>query len=288
MKGRLLIRLAKLAVDKGPIILSGLAVIGVAATAYFAADGTPDALDALMKEEDIRREEQEQSCDVEECKVHFSPVEKIKIVYKYYIKAFVCGLATISCIVLSQGLNMKHIAALGGVVAIAESKYDLLENKVKELVGDEKFEEIKQAALEEELEPVGEDIIEERVDGSGERLFYDDSSKRYFWSTTEKVLAAAYSYNRELALKRQALANEWYDYVGLELTDEGSYLGHDLDEGEKYFGYQWADISLKDMPSDNPTGKVTVISFPFAFHNIDYHYCDFYGTWRNSHEKQAL
>jgi hypothetical protein len=271
MKGTLLIRLSKMAVDKGPIVLTGLAVIGVAATAYFTAKETPKANDALEKEEMLNGK--------------ISQVRKIRIAFKHYIRSIICAFVTILCIVFAQGLNMKHIAALGGVIAAAESRAEMFRLKTKELVGDEKFEEIEEA-LQEDIEPVGDDILEERVDGTGEQLFYEESSKRYFWSTIEKVLSAIYHYNRNLAIRRQALINELYDNLGLELTDEGSYLGHDLDDGEKYFGYQWADFTLKDMPADNPTGKVTIISMPYAPHNIDYHYEDFYGLWGKRQESQ--
>ncbi len=76
-----------------PAILTGLGIIGVVGTAYFAGKGSLEA--------DKKLKEYEEEKKVSRKDIPFK--EKLKVTYKYYIPATIAGLGTVAAIV---GSNM--------------------------------------------------------------------------------------------------------------------------------------------------------------------------------------
>ena len=175
-------------------ILTGIGMVGVAATAVTAVKATPKALILLEAEKKKKGEE-------------LTKIETIKVAGPAYIPSIIIGVSTITCIFGANYLNKQQQAALTSAYALLDRSYREYRNKVKELYGESEVQtEIAKDHYNEE------DIPED----DGKELFYDTYSKRYFRSTIEEVQRAEYYLNRNIAMRDYAYLNEFYEMLGLE------------------------------------------------------------------------
>lgn len=86
-----------------------------------------------------------------------------------------------------------------------------------------------------------------------EKIFYEEYSGKFFYSTIENVLKAEYLFNKQLSIVGHASLNEFYDFIGISKTTEGEYLGWSVYDG--YFGANavnpWVDFEHSKMEDDN-------------------------------------
>lgn len=88
-------------------------------------------------------------------------------------------------------------------------------------------------------------------------MFYDDYSKRYFYSTLEDVQRAEYRLNRNLVVKDYAYIDEWYELIGLEPIDNrktGWSMGMCMD----YYWQNWIDFSHDKTTMNDGTECIIV------------------------------
>lgn len=182
---------------KSPKILKGLGLAGFGATVYFTATSTVDAvrvsdqIDAdnpEMDEKDIRK-------------------LKVKKIAPLYIKPALTGATSVACILVGDHIqDRRSEAAIAGAIESCRISRDILENykdAVREELGDEKYEKVQAKADEKNLRknpPTEEDL---RDPYTGDVLFHDSLSGRYFWSTVEKVRAA------EIIIKERMPQEMW-------------------------------------------------------------------------------
>ena len=213
-------------------ILACIGAIGVIATTVTAVKATPKAMELLNKAESEKGEE-------------LTKMEVIATAGPAYIPSLVIGASTIACIFGINVLNKRQQASLVSAYALADSTYKEYRGKVKELLGEETDNRIRDA--------IAKDKRDEEVTGyvpglgslplSGEKLlFYDEYRKSYFEATMQEVLNAEYHLNRNFTMRGNASLNEFYSFLGLEPTDFGEVLGWDSWKLMEEYDATWIDF----------------------------------------------
>ena len=207
-----------------PTILTIIGAGGVAATAVMAAKATPKALQLLEMAEQEKGES-------------LTKIEKLKVAGPVYIPSVLMGTATISCIVGANVINKNRQVALTSAYAALNATHKEHKDKVEEMLG-----EGTNAAIEKEIAQDKYNEVKPEPEKEGEMLFYDEYSKRFFFSTLEKVQRAQYYLNRNMVMRDYAYLNEWYNELGLEEVPQGYDLGWASGVCLDYYWQSWIDF----------------------------------------------
>lgn len=235
-------------------ILTCIGVVGVISTAILSVKATPKAIGLIEEEKNIKGGD-------------ISKLEAVKVAWAVYIPAVTTGLATIACIFGSEFINKKKQASLISTYILLENSFKDYKRKLKELYGNETHKSIVDALVVEKSENPGinggyfaVDCDLSIEDNNGEpKLFYEEYSNRYFEATLEQVISAEYHLNRNYILRGYTVLNEFYDFLGIKNTDQGSILGWTpTDEGE-----YWIEFNHRKVTMDDGL-ECYIIEMPFA------------------------
>ena len=219
-----------------PEILTGIGITGMVTTTIFAVKATPKAL-MLIEEEKRKKNTEllEQSRNDETVDIQriekLTPVETIKTVWRCYIPTAVLGAASLACLVGASSVSARRNAALATVYTLSETAMKDYKDKVIETIGEEKEKTVRDAAAKEKLEkdPVtSNDVI---ITDKGDTLCYNALLGGYFKSDIEKIKSGVNEANRQLLLDSNISLNELYDWLGLEHTKIGDYIGWNIEQG---------------------------------------------------------
>ena len=208
-------------------ILTGVGMVGVAATAVTAVKSTPKALILLEAEKKKKGEE-------------LTKIETIKVAGPAYIPSIIIGVSTITCIFGANYLNKQQQAILASAYALLDRSYREYRNKVKELYGESEVQ------TEIAKDHYNEDELPE---DDGKELFYDTYSKRYFRSTIEEVQRAEYYLNRNISMRDYAYLNEFYEMLGLEPIE--AELGWSSGGNIEGYWKTWIDFTHELVTMDD-------------------------------------
>lgn len=203
-----------------PILLSGMAVTGVVATAITAAKAVPKAKTLVQKAEEEKGEP-------------LTRMEQVQTATPAYIPAIATGVGTVMCILGAAALNQKNQAALASAYAFLNHSYHAYKTKVRDICGEETHHRIMDEIAVEQCRDVpiyapgviGSSTLDIDDDTETKRLFYDAYSQRYFESTLYRVLKAEYHLNRNFALGADVTVNDFYAFLGLEPIENGDVIG---------------------------------------------------------------
>lgn len=197
---------------QSPTILSAIAVVGVVATGYLT-------FKAAFKSAEILRDDLD-SGGVQTRAIQFEKV------WKLYIPAVATGVGTIGCIVASNRIAVRRLAAMAAAYGILTGDFDDYRNKVMEALGDKKTKLIDDKIAEEKIlknpPPVSSDI--HTLEG-GKHWFQDLSTGQNFISDRQNVEKARNDLNYMLIHEGQADLNDWYAFLGIDATNLGNQLG---------------------------------------------------------------
>ena len=217
-----------------PKLFTGLAIVGVGATVYFAVKETKAAEKEKENVEESGQPEvsvEEENCDTA-LKQNISRMVETAFRYKGTI---IASSITVSFILASHKLSAKEIAALTATCGYLATNRDKLESEIKKLPGGEealkavkKEMAIKGAEqLKTEEKKVGMwkyQTIEET--GNGKLLCYDHWSGRYFRSSLDAVEQAQRRINDMIEDADPDILeidpNDVFDEYNLERTQLGS------------------------------------------------------------------
>ena len=186
MKATWLKGLGDWTVKHSPALLTGLG-IGLSSVAVgLGIIFTPKAIKAIN---DKKMQEQ---------KDKLTPVETVKVAWKYYVPALAAEAGAIACILSAKKIDAKRYAAVAAAYSLAESKLLKYEEKITEVVGEKKATAIKDAVAEEVIKenPVTNQQV--LITDKGETLFYDSVSGRYFKGDRGKIEQAVNELNRRI------------------------------------------------------------------------------------------
>lgn len=163
--------------------------------------------------------------------------EKIKKTWKFWLPVAAGAIGGAVLVGTGQSKNEKTKAALGAACAYAQTSLGEYKEKVREIVGKQKEEEIAAAADKEVVDrhPVAEEDIVHA--GYGTTKCFDRYSGRYFYSDIEWLRKCQNDLNEILETDMYVSLNEMYSMVGLSNVELGDELGFNIDDGRVKFTF---------------------------------------------------
>ena len=230
-----------------PTILSGGALIGLGFTIYFSIRAKP-RIEKHIKEgvdeiEKIKSKASEEgTLDTKEVKQSINRV-KLKTAGNVALDAapaVISAGATVGCVC---GIKEEYSRRISEATAVYEIQKDAHENYVeaaKEVVGEKKEEEIKEAAVKKRLEETynsgGSTVIKT---GKGDVLYYDEQTNTYLTASKSWLENCANKINKRLNTNEMYISvNEWCDELGVPRVKFGNdigWCGGDGDQLELYY-----------------------------------------------------
>lgn len=207
MKGKETLMLIE---KNSPSIMTGLGVIGMISTVALAVKATPKAIKLIEENKPQTK------------------VDTVKVCWKPYIPAVVMGGISMALLINANNVNMKRNSALVAAYTLADKSVSNFKESVLETVGEKKFEEVKSVfAKKQESDEIkeGKTIV---VKDSGNTMFFDEISGRYFKEDIQNVKSSINQFNRRLLDEMRLSLNEWYIEVGLTPTTIGDNLYWDV------------------------------------------------------------
>ena len=216
----------------GSMILTCVGGVGVVATTVMAVKATPKAMQLIKAAEEKKGEK-------------LTRMETIRATGMTYAPSALLGIATIGSIFGANALNKRSQAALMSAYALIDQTFKDYKTHVDEEYGDEANAHIR--------EKIAKDrYVERKTELGGEaKLFYDFYSGRYFNSTMEKVLAAEFALNRQMILGECAYLNDFYQELGIPLTDIGDEVGWSRGFMCDMYCQEWIDFNHQDVIQDD-------------------------------------
>lgn len=219
------------------LFLSVAASTGVILTGIFAGIGTIRA-NQIMTKENIKAKLED---------VELAKKDIFLLTWKCYIPAVVTGASSIACIFGLNVLNKRQQEQLISAYALLNNTYHEYRKQVIERYGEEVDSEIQEAvaydigARYSSLCPTDIDYPDEKV------IFFDPISGNSRLAYEREMLLAEYHLNRNFWLHGGYISlNEFYEFAGLPLTEDGDNLGWNV-----YDGYGWIDFEHRPMSKDD-------------------------------------
>lgn len=245
-------------------VISGVAAIGgVVLTAVLAYKARPKA-DRIIFDQKEKLDELEEVVNIPEeemkrCKREIT-VETVKRLVPVLGPAVMSGVATCGLMGFSIISGEKKIASMTALAAISETAYKELYDKTKEIVGEEKAEEIRVKALEEAAKKTNPEIAKEEEDNDvkeiddfilqaagGNQLFYDPSTGRVFKSDVDTITRACDTLTRRIknGMEPYFTYNEFYREILLPSIFFGEEFG-------------WGNLTSQDEISPNLNNTIKI------------------------------
>ena len=228
--GRILKTVKSFLVKRSPEILVGMGLVAVGTSVVMVAKVTPKALRRI--ENEVREREEltpDMGVSVEDLPSMLPLRDRFRLTWKLYLPAAITFSTGTACIIGASAVNVKRNATLATACTVAESALIEYAGKVKELVGEEKEAEVRNAIMDERLAKAPIEI--EELAGDEAVACYDIWAGRDFNSTENKIKAGVNELNSKINTYMSASLNELYDAWGIPLTDGGEYLGWNTNTG---------------------------------------------------------
>ena len=192
-------------------------------------------------------------------------VEIIKAGWKPYAPAIMTAVVGVACIVGGTRANARRNAALSAAYTVVEQTLNDYTAKTKEIVGEKKEKEIRDAIAEDELKkhPLsGYNVV--RMPKCGKTLCYDVRSREYFMSDYNTIKKVENDLNRRLRSEMFISLNDVYDEFGIVHDDElGDDIGWNVDNELEF------TISSKIAENNEPCLVVNYVIAPrYDFRNL--------------------
>lgn len=195
-------------------IAAGTAIFGVVVTAILASKATPEAEDTLDK---ANEELKKAAYEPEEKEKEIKKACAVKLV-KLYLPAFISGVLTIVCIVVSVKEGHKHQAA-AIASACSASQTALLEykDKAKEILGEKEVNKVEDAIAEEKIKNVDESRAIRT--GWGDDLIYESQTGQLLYSDMDRVRKLWNTFERSIDSETGCSVADWIDTIQGENSD---------------------------------------------------------------------
>lgn len=227
--------------DNSPMLLTGVAVGGVVATALLAARGGGPAYQDILHAESERGEA-------------LTFVEKAKLTYRHYIPAALIAGGTIAALVAAHTASSNRVAAAMGAYSILENSYREFREKAIEIHGENKMAKVDQDVLKDRINnnpPTDRNTTVVVTGSDQEQLFYDKPHDRYFTSTVNEVDRAVNETNRICLNDMYVSQNEFYRFLGVPTVSHGDDFGWKSSDG-------WLEIKFDTMMTPEQRSCITI------------------------------
>lgn len=226
-----------------PTIVSCIGAVGVVATTIAAVKATPKALSLIENEKAyINKQLEEGGWQTRVDKL--TTAETIKAAWKCYIPTAIIGLSTITCIFGANALNKRQQAAITSAYMLLDNTYKQYKEKVSKLLGDNADTMVKKSIIEDQYSEI--------------TLFYEYHYGEFFERRKADVLNAEYQLNLKFASQGYACLNDFFELLGLPITQEGEVIGWSTQEGYSAIDFEHQLLELDDGM------ECTIINLPIS------------------------
>lgn len=203
-----------LVLNNSGAICTGLGIVATASIPVFAVKATPKALILIEEAKEEKGED-------------LTPLEIVQTTWKVYIPTAASTALAITFFIAAYKASSAQKAALASAYSIAEKTLDKYQEKVIDIIGEDKDKEVRDEIAKEMLETsANEEIIPW---GYGNKLCYDGISGRYFKSDIETIREAMNDFNQALNGDFYQDLNYWYICLDLPQIQIGEILGWNAD-----------------------------------------------------------
>ena len=221
-------------IKHSPEILTGVGIAGMITTTVLAVKATPKVLMLI----DSKKQEIFDELDPSEVpgnttnykNLQLKPIEVVKVAWKPYIPAAVTCAASVTCLIGASSVNAKRNAALATAYELSKTALADYKEKVVETVGEKKEEIIREKVAQKKVDenpPTKSEVI---ITGSGDVLFLEPVSMRYFKSDIENIRKIINDLNYRLTagMEEYISLSELYDEIGLSHTAQSDDIGWNI------------------------------------------------------------
>jgi hypothetical protein len=238
-----LVKIGKVIVDHGPQILTAVGIIGFISSTIMAVNKTPEDYEALERAKEEKGEE-------------LTAKEVVKTTWKYYIFPVIITVLSIVSILAARRIDSGRTAALLTACKVTEEASQQFDNATREVVGEKKYEEIKQKVAE-------KDISDNPVDGTrivdtktGDFLYFERYSKTYIKASRDFIDRSRNEFCAFLMDYDSASLNDYLRAFGIKTLDTiiGEEFGWRLDKVKQKCGGKMPELIFEYYEVD--PGKV--------------------------------
>jgi len=235
-------------------ILTATGVVGTVGTAVLTGRATFKAAEIIQRETEKRQD------DPESDRFAVQRMEVVQMVWPLYLPPIALGGGTIAAIIMANRISAKRAAALAAAYSISERQFTEYKDKALEKLGVAKESKLRDEIAQERVtnNPNREVIII----GSGDVLFYDMLTGRYFESSAEKVNKALAKVHSSIYNYMHCSLTEFFDELGLPPTDYTEMVGWNSETVPK------VEFSTTVTPDERPC--MTMALFPQPKPDYDY------------------
>lgn len=213
--------------ENSTTILTAVGVGGTVATAVLTGRATFKAANIISQEQETSLAEWREGETV--LPPHeFSKTEKTKLVWRLYLPPVATGVLTVTSIIYANKISSKKIAALAVAGGISERALQEYKDKVVERLGPKQDQKLRDEIAQDHVKANPVSSREVMIVGTGEVLFYDELTGRYFQSTMEDVKRAENKVNYELIHFMSCSLSHFYDEIGLPPTPYTDSVGWNM------------------------------------------------------------
>ena len=217
-------------IKHSPEILTGVGIAGTITTTVLAVKATPKALRLIEEAEDHGIGIIGKDGDPEWKHRPLTKFEVVKVAWKPYIPAAVTCAASITCLIGASSVNAKRNAALATAYELSKTALAEYKEKVIETVGEKKEEVIREKVAQKKVDENPISKSEVIITGTGDIMFLEPVSMRYFKSDIENIRKIINDLNYRLTTGMEEFISlsEFYDEIGLAHTSESDNIGWNL------------------------------------------------------------
>lgn len=220
-----------------PLLCTVVAVGGVIVTVGLTVKATPKCID-ILDEMDAKGA---------------SKKERIKAVAPVLAPVALSGILTIGCIIGGNYISATRIEALSTALSLSNKAKNAYEDTVKELLGEEKSEEIKDKAVVKEAGAPPRETNKILNTGKGDTLYYEPYSGRWLRSSPAAIDAAVNRCNRDMTTGYVEYSmNEYFYEIGLPPVYFGDIMGWNPNDSSRL-------ISIKPISAINDVGEPYIV-----------------------------
>lgn len=213
-------KMAKLAIDNSPAILTAIGVVGTVTTAYLAGKGAYKAAQVIERDEILHGTSDE---PVERFKNRF------KLSWKFYIPAATVGACTVACIISANTIGTRRAAALAAAYSLSEKAFVEYREKIAEKIGEKKERAYRDEIAQDQVSRTPQKSNLVIVEGKSV-LCYETFTGRYFLSDAETIRRAENEVNHMVNNNNYATLGDFYDRVGLPRNDMSEEFGWNVNK----------------------------------------------------------
>ena len=210
-------------INNSPTILTAIGVTGTLTTAYLTGKGTFKAAD-ILADDQVSREMLEIPAPERTLQ------DKVKLVWMCYIPPAISVVTTVGCIVAANSISGSRLTALAAAYAISDRNFSEYKDKVKEVVGVKKSEDIRAGVAQDVVTanpPTAQNV--HRGHG-GDTLCLDKWTGRYFTSDMQTIRATENDLAKGLYRGNDVITlGDFYEALGLPVPDCADAVGWNSD-----------------------------------------------------------